>query len=602
MKKNISLTAALMLSAAPVVAQDAIILDDIVVSAGIQDIAINQTGASVDVISAQEMATSGTNMANALEAVSGISMNTSGGFGATSGIRLRGLTQNYVAVRIDGIDYSDPTAPQNAFDFGGMSTAGYDRVEVLKGSQSAIYGSEAIAGVISFKTNSDADLGQKMTLGMELGSYNTRSADFKLSSVTETGSTSLVVTKNSTDGFSAKSDNDEADGYTSMEMRLAADFMPTDRTQFKLSLLSGSSEADYDGASKPDWTTTDDASSKRKRFGAGLTAIYNGDVVSHELALSQTNITRQEVIEGVDASAFNATRNTLRYVANATFGIADLSIGAEQTVEGGDIGGTSVEEEETNYFAEALVAFSDDLNASVALRSSSSSDFGTANVYRASLVYNLGENTTLRALASSGYRAPSLNERYGPWGANPELEPETSTNYELGISHDFQNGTLSATYFDNSIDNLIEYTTGYSQVDKTLKSRGLELSGEFDISSNTTISGNYTYTESENEDVRIMRVPTHDLSLAINSKIGAKSHLGASVRIARDIEGYDAVNWVANVPMEDYTVVNLSAAYDLSDDAQAYVRIENAFDEEYETVKGYNTGGRMIFAGVRASF
>jgi len=90
--------------------------------------------------------------------------------------------------------------------------------------------------------------------------------------------------------------------------------------------------------------------------------------------------------------------------------------------------------------------------------------------------------------------------------------------------------------------------------------------------------------------------------LAINSKIGAKSHLGASVRIARDIEGYDAVNWVANVPMEDYTVVNLSAAYDLSDDAQAYVRIENAFDEEYETVKGYNTGGRMIFAGVRASF
>ena len=590
MKKNISLTAALMLTAAPIFAQDAIILDDIVVSAGIQDIAINQTGASVDVISAQDMATSGTNMANALGAVSGISMYASGGFGTKAGIRLRGLTQKYVAVRIDGIDYSDTTAPQNAFEFGGMSTAGYDRVEVLKGSQSAIYGSEAIAGVISFKTNSDAELGQSLKLGMEIGSYNTRNYDLKLSSVTETGSTSLAIVKTATDGFSAKSDNDEADAYTNMEIRLAADFMPTERTQFKLSLLSGSGEVEYDDYG------SDDALTERNRLGAGVTAIYSGDVVSHELSLSQSKTMRQEVIDGVDSTASNGTRNTLSYVANTSLGIADLSVGAERTVEGADFAGNFVEEEETNYFAEALVAVSDNLNASLAVRSSTSSDFGTANVYRASVVYNLGENTTLRALASSGYRAPSLSERYGLYGPNPDLEPETSTNYELGISHDFQNGTIEATYFDNSVENLIGYTTGYVQVDETLKSRGLELTGAFDISNNTTVSGNYTYTESDNDGARTPNVPTHDLSLAVNSKIGDAMHLGASLTVAKDIVAY------GNAPMDDYSVVNLSAAYDLSDDAQAYVRIENAFNEDYETVQGYNTGGRMIFAGVRASF
>ena len=160
-----------------------------------------------------------------------------------------------------------------------------------------------------------------------------------------------------------------------------------------------------------------------------------------------------------------------------------MSVGAERTVEGANFAVDYVDEE-TNYYAEALVAFSDALNASLAVRSSTSSDFGTANVYRASVVYNLGENTTLRALASSGYRAPSLSERYGFYGPNPDLEPETSTNYELGISHDFHNGTIEATYFDNSVDNLIGYTGEYVQVNETLKSRGLELTGAFDIPNN----------------------------------------------------------------------------------------------------------------------
>ena len=90
---------------------------------------------------------------NLLDAQSGIAMSSSGGVGSQTGIRLRGLSQSYVAVRVDGVDISDPTGTQNSYDFGGIMTSGFDQIEILKGSQSAIYGSEAIGGVINFKTN-----------------------------------------------------------------------------------------------------------------------------------------------------------------------------------------------------------------------------------------------------------------------------------------------------------------------------------------------------------------------------------------------------------------------------------------------------------------
>lgn len=592
MKKNISLTAALMLTAAPIFAQDAIILDDIVVSAGIQDIALNRTGASVDVIESEELAAAGTNMSIALDGVAGIATNTSGGFGAASGIRLRGLSQNYVAVRIDGIDYSDPTGTQNAFDFGGMTTLGFDRVEVLKGSQSAIYGSEAIGGVISFKTNSDADLGQTLKLGMEIGSYNTRTYDMKLSSVTETGSTSLAIIKTATDGFSAKSDNDEADAHSKTEVRFAADLDVTENISLGLNALTSKSETDYDAYGVDDHVTA-------KRNGIGLDLEYRGEAITHQLSLSRA-ITDRYDVEGWNNS-FISTRDTARYTANMTFGIADFSLGAERTIEEANIDGSITIDKETAYFAEALVAVNSDIDVSAAIRASQSDEFGSANVYRLAAIYRFNDSTTLRAMMSTGYRAPSQYERYS-WAGNPDFKPEESTTFEIGASHQYASGSVSATYFDNTVDNVIDYnstTYAYEQIGGSSKSRGLEISGEFKLSDAISLTGNYTYTDSKNGEVRIVRVPTHDLTLGVAAAVGDKTHLAANVQIAKDIE--DLV-WPNNVPVDDYTVVNLSAAYDLSDDAQAYVRIENAFDEDYETVKGFNTGGRMIFAGVRASF
>lgn len=592
MKKNISLTAALLLSTTSVFAQDAILLDEIVVSAGIQDISINRTGASVDVIEAETLDTAGSSMTNALETVAGVAMNSNGGLGAQTGIRLRGLSQNYVAVRIDGIDYSDPTGTQASFDFGGMTTAGFDRLEVLKGSQSAIYGSEAIGGVVSFKTNTSRELGQKMTLGMEVGTYNSRTYNMKISNVTETGSTALVLVKTATDGFSAKSDNDEADAHSKTEIRMASEMDLSDQLTLGLSALMSSSETDYDGYT----SMTDHVSSSRN--GLGVNMEYRGDVITHQLAWSRS-ITDRFDINGWNNS-FIGVRDTASYTANMTIGIADISIGAEKTTEEANIDGVSTTDIETAYFGEAVLGVTPDMDVTVSTRSSDSDEFGTANVYRVAAAYRLNETTTLRALASSGYRAPSQYERYG-YGGNPDFKPETSTNYEIGLSHAYANGEVQATYFDNTINDVINYnstTWAYEQLGGKTKSKGLELSGRFALTDGVSVFGSYTYTESKNGDIRVVRVPKHDLSFGVDASFGT-THLGATVKVAKDIED---IVWPDNVAVDDFTVVNLSAAYDLSDMAQAYVRIENAFDTDYETVKGYNTGGRMIYAGLRASF
>ena len=139
MNKILSITGLLMFQASTCFAQETYDLGEIYVSAGFQDININKTGSSVKVLQSDELKTNVFDAVNLLDAQSGIAMSSSGGVGSQTGIRLRGLSQSYVAVRVDGVDISDPTGTQNSYDFGGIMTSGFDQIEILKGSQSAIY-------------------------------------------------------------------------------------------------------------------------------------------------------------------------------------------------------------------------------------------------------------------------------------------------------------------------------------------------------------------------------------------------------------------------------------------------------------------------------
>jgi len=240
------------------------------------------------------------------------------------------------------------------------------------------------------------------------------------------------------------------------------------------------------------------------------------------------------------------------------------------------------------------------MQASVTARLTDSDDFGSNTSYRAALVYALDGGITLRGLASSGFRAPSLYERYADVGGNTNLKPEESETQEIGLEKVYQTGSsVRMTVFNTNVDNLIEYSGGYIQSTNSMKSQGIELEGKWLASDTISVDGSYAFVDAKTGAEAAARVPAHDLSLSISANITPK--INSNLKINHIMDYKDTVSG-SLVDMPDYTVTNLAVSYDMSNNLQGYVRIQDLMDTDYETVKDFNTGGRQIFAGIRATF
>ena len=220
MNRSLKLSTFLLLTTAPIIAssEDLIILDEIIVTAGYTDTRINETGASVSILSEQELQNATLGISKAFESVPGVSIDTNGGLGGTVGISVRGLKQSYINVRIDGMDVTDPAGTQTSYDFGALPSMGLGQVEFVKGSQSAVFGSEAVGGVINLKTLSSDQKGSRGTVTSEVGSYDTYAAGLSYERVGDNGFAALSLSRVQTKGFSAKKTGagaNEADPYSS---------------------------------------------------------------------------------------------------------------------------------------------------------------------------------------------------------------------------------------------------------------------------------------------------------------------------------------------------------------------------------------------------
>ena len=193
MKFPIKLSTFLLLTTAPVVAEELIVLDEIIVTAGYKDSSLNETGANVSILKESELQHATTGLVQTFENVPGVSVSFSGGMGAQTSISIRGLDQDYVAVRLDGMDITDPTTTQVSYDFGGIIGSGLDQVEFVKGSQSAIFGSEAVGGVVNLKTLSSNEKGSRGKFSAEGGTHDTYSSSLNYEKVTNDTSAALAI-------------------------------------------------------------------------------------------------------------------------------------------------------------------------------------------------------------------------------------------------------------------------------------------------------------------------------------------------------------------------------------------------------------------------
>lgn len=591
-----------------VAAQDAggdiIDLEEIVVFGGLLPTNLETTGTTIDIAEAEDLMVGGLGAVSALSELPGLSVTSNGGLGTQSSLRIRGLGDAYVGVRIDGIDVTDPSSTQTRFNFGTLTTGTINRAAVVKGAQSAIYGSDAIAGVVEIESWRPEVNGFSGRTGVEVGSFETYAGSLSLGYLDERAEFSLSLGRVVSEGFSARPTDRENDGFVQSTASLFAAYQVSDAIRVGFNALWA------DGTSEFDRSATDTSGElEAKRRGARVFGEYQVGAWTHELSVSRFETERFDA--GGFTQEFIGERDTAAYLGTGQISpTMDLAFGADWTEERSSLDGEDFDASNSAIFSEFKARPNSDVELSLTLRYDDYSDFDGQLSGRAALSYALTDDTTLRTSIATGYRAPSLYERFGPFAGNTALDPESSRSIDLGIEHSYgARGSVRATLFYTEIDDLIGFGTSpnclpsqsfgcYTQLDDTTKTKGLELSGSYAFTDRVRLSGSYTLTEAETDGERLVRVPRHDLSLALEADVTDRLQLGTNVtRVADILDGFGTPT-----PLDNYTVVDLSARYDITNSTSAYAAINNVADVDYETVRGFSAPERTIRFGIETSF
>jgi len=602
-------------------------LEEIVVSANLEPTAASSTGATVDVITEEQLqATGEIRVIDFLNRLPGVSVRTNGGTGRTATVSVRGANQNYVAVLVDGINVADPSGTQVGFDFGQLTTAGISRIEVLKGSQSALYGSSAVGGVINITTRRAVEEGTHQYLDAEIGSYGTGTLAYSLTHLDDRSEAAMTLSHVQTDGFSTADENDgntEADPYEANRLSFNYAYALDNGAIVGASGFLEHSDGEFDESAFDYATgqaiqidgTPGDEIEHRNTQGLRLFTDFTTGAVDNTLAASYFAVQRQYLqndMFGMSDATYDGDRKSLSYQGGLDIGTDMRAVfGADYTLDSfaqaGTFGDLDADTTTTGVFGELDWSPVETLDITATLRHDDNSSFGGKTTGRIALAWNAAEDVIVRASGGTGYRAPSMYELYSIYGS-PDLQPEDSRSADIGIEKDFgDKGFVRATAFWLEVDNLIDFNLDgttcqsftdfgypgcYTQIPGISRRAGLELEGQAVLSEVFTLGLAYTYMDSDtNASSSWANLPKNDVALEAIAQFSPDWQGVLTVQSAMD-----------RADLPDYTVVNATVTYDFGNDMEAYFRVENLFDEQYQMVDGYGTADRSVFLGIRASF
>lgn len=601
------------LTGLPAVAQDEVFdLDAITVFANRTATELGRVGSSVSVVTDDDLEVSGeTTVAGYLATLPGLNLTTQGPVGNSATLRIRGADGRYIAVFVDGIRVSDPSGVTTSFDFGSMLTADVGRIEVLRGSQSALYGGSAVGGVINIMTRRPTEDGVKQSLATETGSYGTAQLSYGFTQKDGDLETSLSVTALTTDGFSAASSGTEADGSTALRLGFGARYQMSDRLAVGANVFRQRTELDFDGFDPLTFLPADEANAlTRTETGVRAFAELATGSTDHVFDLTSYAIDRDFDLIGTPSS-FDGNRTTLSWQATTTVSDSlSLIYGADtmrEEAQYSNLPGSTADTTISGAFLQSIWAPMGNFDLSSTLRYDDHSAFGGFNTGRIAAAFRPSDNVTLRAAVATGFRAPSIDELYGDYPiffftGNPNLEPEESRSYEIGAERTFGDaGRIAATVFHLEVESLITTDPTFStliNVPGASVRKGAELAAEVQMGERAALTAAYTYTDATRPDgTRLGLIPRHELSLRLGAEVSSRVTAGVTLRHAAD-----RLDDFAAGPMPDYTVVGASVTYDLGNDAEVYLRAENILDETYELSNGYATPGRSVYVGLRRTF
>jgi vitamin B12 transporter len=600
-------------------------VDPVVVTATPVATPVEQLGASVSVVPGEDFQTYHyPTLDEALRSVPGVEIRRSGAYGKTTSVTIRGANANQVQVLVDGLRVKSPTLGQ--VDLSDISPDLIERIEVIRGPQSTLYGADAIGGVINIITRKGKGGPFQATIQQEVGNYDTL-----VSRATVSGAWKILNYALSASHFESNGQfqNDETDA-NAISARVGAT-LPWDSTldfvfrynkndvgvpvkgvfpgpQPIVPIINRNARSQsettifsLEGKSRPvEWWETRGRLARYEN-SAGFQDPLDPGVDFDFATFSQVNVERREA-EWVN-SFFIGKWST-------------SSVGLEHRREIGENKGLFRAASETqSVFFEQQLRFFERLFLTGGFRIEDNSVFGTSTTERGSLSFLIKETgTRLRGSAGTGFRAPTFNDLFFPGFGNPALQPEESLSYDFGVDQKLWNNRirLGLTYFQNNFKNLIACCTplptapfgGPFNVGRA-RSAGIEFTSEVDVLPNLVASLNYTYTDSENlaTDRPLPREPRHRWNIGLTWEPISKLSLFTQVHVVS--EQFEQFGEVYN---SGYTRVDIGGTWRILERTgwlqklELTARISNLLNEGYAEVRGFPALGINALVGLRASF
>lgn len=579
-----------------------------------------EAGTSVAVITAEDIEELGVDMAvDAISTASGVTFYRQGGFGGQAQVSIRGAPTDQTLVLIDGVPLNDPTQPAGGFDFARLDPASIERIEILKGPQSTLWGSDAVGGVVAITTKRGEGVPGGSAFA-EYGSFATSRAGVSFGGAFEGGSFRADAVRVASGGISAFDEadgNPEDDPYRSLAASVAGHFdLPGDA---RLEAAARSSDAEYEYDSS---FNIEHENRTRERSGNLVLDLPTlGGRFENRLLVGASRIERRERNDGSGPTTLFYKGDRLVYRYQGTLGLdgrGRLAFGAEREQiayrTGPAVFQSSREDHRTDVDgAFGLVEFRpyDHLTLTAGVRSDDHKRFGQETTGRAAVSWRPSRRIALRGSWGEGFKAPTISQTANVCSsAMGPLRPETSGGFDLGavVTTADGRGELEVAHFRQETEDPIDYHTGsfcYVNI-REIKASGVEIDARYRPATWFETGFAYTYTDATQSDYtdavesrRRLRVPRHAADLRATARFGT---FAGTILVRHHGGQLDISSWPRTTRMPGWIRVDLSFQYRLDGGLEAFGRVENLFNHQYQQVRNYGTPGRSASAGLRVRY
>ena len=610
----------------PASESDSFLQDIITVSA--TPINIDDAGSSFSIITRQDiLSRNALSLQNLLREIPGFAVSQQGSHGAVSQVRVRGAEANQILVMINGIEVND-LAQSSEFDFSQISTNDIERIEIVRGPQSALWGNDAMAGVVHILTtpNSTED---SLEASIEAGSFSTQRATFTARRGFSRHDTKLSVDYLDSKGTNISRDGNEEDGLENLTISFAGSYDASDNIRLSYTLRHTDKTSEFDAI---DFFTTGlpndaDYKTSSKYFYSGATINQKiNETFDHSLKIARTDTDNETSAGSPVKDVTRGIRDSLKYQFNYLTEANRFSLLLEHQSEDYEQRGAASFfgdpnqdlDSDTDSVAAEYRYDGDMFNFSASARQDNNSEFDNANSWRLTSNIKLSTATIFMSVGES-IKNPTFTERFGFFTnfiGNPNLEPEESLHWEIGARTTFLNDSVdfALTYFQADLENEINGfvfdagTGGFTSanIDGESNRKGAELELYYSLSEQFSIKTAYTYLDATQDNatgraIIEVRRPEHTGSLVMNYR-----WQNSGVTFSLSYTGKQEDDFFPprppfqeRVELDSFTLINLSGYYNVNELVSVTARLENVVDENYEQVFGFESPGFGGYLGVR---